>query len=144
MDLRAAEATLQFAEEASVGATGPDAEDALERLEIRLEEVLATRDWFLETGRIDEALRSSNALYRFWITKQRFAEGATAFERVLAAPGGDDRLRGKAALFAGMMPFWMGDDPRATELFDQALETGRRLHDPLTSQALGGLARVRA
>ena len=62
MDLRAAEATLQFAEEASVGATGPDAKDALERLEVRLEEVLATRDWFLETGRIDEAVRSSNAL----------------------------------------------------------------------------------
>ena len=41
------------------------------------------------------------------------------------------------------MPFWMGDDERASELFGQALETGRRLGDaPLTSQALGGLARV--
>ena len=41
------------------------------------------------------------------------------------------------------MPFWMGDDERASELFSQALEIGRRLGDaPLTSQALGGLARV--
>ena len=116
---------------------------ALERLETRLDELLAAMDWFLEAGRIDEALRLANALYRFWITKQRFAEGAAAFERVLAAPGGDDLLRGKAALYAGMMPFWMGDDPRASELFGEALETGRRLGDaPLTSQALGGLARV--
>ena len=41
------------------------------------------------------------------------------------------------------MPFWMGDDERAAELFGQALEMGRSLGDaPLTSQALGGLARV--
>lgn len=41
------------------------------------------------------------------------------------------------------MPFWMGDDDRAAELFGAALEIGRRLDDaPLISQALGGLARV--
>lgn len=143
MDLSNAESTLRFAEEASAGATGPDAKDALERQEARLDEILAAMDWFLEAGRIDEALRVANALYRFWITKQRFAEGAAAFERVLATPGGDDLLRGKAVLYAGMMPFWMGDDPRASQLFGEALETGRRLGDaPLTSQALGGLARV--
>ena len=110
MDLRTAETTLEFAEEASAAATGPDAKDALERLETRLDDLLAAMDWFLDAGRIDEAFRVANALYRFWITKQRFAEGAVAFERVLAAPGGDDLLRGKAALYAGMMPFWMGDD----------------------------------
>jgi len=143
MDLRAAESTLQFAEEASAAATGPEAKDALERLEARLDEVLAARDAFLEAGRVDDGFRTANALYRFWITKQRFAEGAAAFERVLATPGGDDLLRGKAALYAGMMPFWIGDDPRASELFGEALEIGRRLGDaPLTSQALGGLARV--
>jgi tetratricopeptide (TPR) repeat protein len=143
MDLRAAESTLQFAEEASATATGPHAKDALERLETRLDEVLAARDWFLEAGRMDEALRTAIALYRFWITKQRFTDGAAAFERVLATPGGDDLLRGKAALSAGMMPFWMGEDAPASELFGEALEIGRRLGDmPLTSQALGGLARV--
>ena len=41
------------------------------------------------------------------------------------------------------MPFWLGDDERAAELFDEALEIGRRLGDPpLISRALGGLARV--
>ena len=143
MDLRTAETTLEFAEEASAAATGPDAKVALERLETRVDDVLAAMDRFREAGRIDDAFRVANALYRFWITKQRFAEGAIAFERVLAAPGGDELIRGKAALYAGMMPFWMGDDARASELFGDALETGRRLDDAsLTSQALGGLARV--
>jgi tetratricopeptide (TPR) repeat protein len=143
MDRGTAESTLRFAEEASADATGRHAKDALERLEARLDELLEAMDWFIEEGRPDEAIRLANALYRFWITKQRFAEGATAFDRVLAAPGGDDLLRGKAALSAGMMPFWMGDDTHASELFEEALETGRRLGDaPLTSQALGGLARV--
>jgi hypothetical protein len=41
------------------------------------------------------------------------------------------------------MPFWMGDDAAAADLFGRSLEIGRRLADqPLISQALGGLARV--
>ena len=84
MDLRTAETTLQFAEEASAAATGPDAKNALERFEARLDDLLVAMDWFLDAGRIDAAFRVANALYRFWITKQRFAEGAVAFERVLA------------------------------------------------------------
>jgi tetratricopeptide (TPR) repeat protein len=41
------------------------------------------------------------------------------------------------------MPFWLGDDERAAELFGRPLEIGRRLGDPrMISQALGGLARV--
>ena len=37
MDLRTAETTLEFAEEASAAATGPDAKVALERLETRVD-----------------------------------------------------------------------------------------------------------
>ena len=32
----------------------------------------AAMAWFVDAGRTDEALRLANALYRFWITKQRF------------------------------------------------------------------------
>src|SRR6187431_1230765 len=138
-----AESTLEFAEQASAGATGPNAKDALERLEARYDDLLAALAWFIDEGRTDEALRLANALYRFWITKQRFAEGAVWFDRVLALPGGDALLRCRATLNAGFMPFWMGDDERAAELFGRALEMSRSLGDaPLTSQALGGLARV--
>jgi tetratricopeptide (TPR) repeat protein len=143
MDARAAETLLELAEEANAGATGHDSKGALERLERRLDDLLAAIAWFVDAGRTDEALRLASALYRFWITKQRFDEGAVWFDRVLAAPGGDDRLRGKASLHAGFMPFWLGDDERAAELFAESLEIGRRLGDlPMVSQALGGLARV--
>lgn len=143
MESRAAESVLEFAERASAGATGPNAKESLEQLEEHSEDLLAAIAWFIEAGRADEALRLANSLYRFWITKQRFAEGGVWFDRVLAAPAGDQLLRGKAFLYGGFMQFWIGDDKRAAELFGQAMDTARRLEDaPLTSQALGGLARV--
>lgn len=143
MDSRAAESLLELAEQASAGATGPNAKAALDRLDKRLGDLTTALDWLVDAGRTDEALRLANSLYRFWITKQRFEDGAVWFDRVLAVQGGDDRLRGKALLNAGFMPFWLGDDERATKLFGEALEVGRRLGEsPMISQALGGLARV--
>ena len=132
-----------LARSSSPGSPDPTPRRRSAQLAERPDDLLAAIDWFVDAGRTDDALRLANALYRFWITKQRFAEGALWFDRVLASPGGDDLLRGRALLNAGMMPFWMGDDDRASELFGEALEIGRRLGDaPLTSQALGGLARV--
>ena len=116
-----AESALEFAERASSGAMGPDAKDALEQLETRYDELLAALALFVDAGRADEALRLANALYRFWITKQRFADGAAWFDRALASPGGDALVRCRATLNAGFMPFWMGDDARAAELFGEAL-----------------------
>lgn len=143
MDSPAAEALLGLAEEASADAAGPDAKASLDRLEERYEDLLRAIAWFVDARRTDEALRLANSLYRFWITKQRFEEGAVWFDRALASPGGDDRLRGKASINAGFMPFWRGDDERAASLFGRALDIGRGLADArMISQALGGLARV--
>jgi len=143
MDSAVAESLLELAEQASAGATGPDAKASVEQIDERLGELLPAIAFFVEAGRTDDALRLADALYRFWITKQRFDEGAVWFDRVLASPGGDDRLRGQATLHAGFMPFWLGDDERAAELFGRSLEIGRQLPDqPMISQALGGLARV--
>jgi tetratricopeptide (TPR) repeat protein len=143
MDPTTAASLLELAEHASAAATGPDAKDSLEQLEQRSGDLQEAIAWFVDAGRTDEALRVVIALYRFWITKQRFDEGARWFDRALSSPGGDDRLRGKANLNAGFMPFWMGDDERAAELFGEALEIGHRVDDaPLISGALGGLARV--
>jgi tetratricopeptide (TPR) repeat protein len=143
MDASSAESLLALAERVSPGMTGPDAKASLEQLANHSRELLAALRWFIAANRTDEALRLANALYRFWITQQRFEEGARWFERALGSSGGDERLRGRASLNAGFMPFWMGDDARASELFGRALESGRRLRDaPMISQALGGLARV--
>ena len=59
----------------------------------------------------------ANALYRFWITKQRFEEGAAGSIEPSHRPAATTRLRGQAFINAGFMPFWMGQDERAAELF---------------------------
>ena len=123
--------------------TGPGADASLATLEARYDEIVDAVDWFVEADRPDEALRLANAMYRFWITQSRFDDGAGVFDRVLASGQGDAALRGRALLDAGFMPFWIGDDDRASALFADALAVGRATADaPLTSQALGGLARV--
>ena len=134
---------LELAEQISPGLTGPAARESLERLDAASGEMFPAVEWFLDAGRIDEALRLANALYRFWIMKRRFEDGDRFFGRVLKSGAGDERLRARAFINAGFMPFWMGDDERARSCFGQGLEIGRHLRDaPLISQALGGMARV--
>ncbi len=143
MDATRAEALLPLAEEAGAASRGPEPKAALDRLERDYDDLLAALQWFIDGGRTDEALRLANALYRFWITKQRFEEGAHWFDRALASTEGDERLRGQANVYAGFMPFWMGQDERAAKLFERGLDIARAIADqPMISQALGGLARV--
>jgi tetratricopeptide (TPR) repeat protein len=143
MDMPTAEALLRRAEGSSAASRGPGAKAAVDRLESEYDDLLAALQWFIDQERVDEALRLAGALYRFWITKQLFEDGDLWFGRVLSAPGGNQRSRGQAYVYAGFMPFWMGHDERAAELFDQGLAIGRELDDaPMISQALGGLARV--
>jgi len=122
---------------------GPGAKAALQHLENEYDDLVAALQWFIDHERTDDALRLANALYRFWITKQRFDEGALWFDLVLGSPGSETRLRGEAFINAGFMPFWLGQDDRAATHFGRGLEIGRQLGDsPMISQALGGLARV--
>ena len=143
MDAPAAESLLSLAEDASAKSRGPEGKASLQRIEREYGDLVAALQWFIDQERTDEALRLANALYRFWITKQRFDEGAIWFDRALGAPGGEPRLRGQASIFAGFMPFWLGQDDRAAAQFGRGLEIGKQLGDPpMVSQALGGLARV--
>lgn len=143
MDAQTAASLLDLAEKNSSRLREADGKAALDELERSHDQLLAGLAWFLDQGRIGEALRLANALYRYWITQQQFTEGAEWFDRVLDSTDGDPRLRGSAHNFAGFMPFWLGDDDRAAAHFGRGLEIGRELGDaPMISQALGGLARV--
>ena len=84
MDASSAESILAYVEATAPGITGPDARVALDGLLERHADVLAAMTWFIEADRPDDALRIANAMYRFWITQQRFDEGALWFGRVLA------------------------------------------------------------
>jgi tetratricopeptide (TPR) repeat protein len=143
MDASTAESLLVFAEEAAPALRGPDAKRTHDAVDERYADLLAATAWFVDEGRTDDALRLATALYPYWITTQRFADGATWFDRVLASPGGDDRRRGNATLQSAFMPFWMGDNDRAGAGFAQGLAIGRALGDVgLTARGLTGLARV--
>jgi tetratricopeptide (TPR) repeat protein len=143
VDARAAELLLRVAEDASAKLRGPGSKQTLQHLDDEYTDLVGALQWFVDQERTDEALRLASALYRFWITKQRFDEGELWFDRALGAPGGEPRLRGQASIHAGFMPFWLGQDDRAAAHFSRGLEIGRQLGDPpMISQALGGLARV--
>ena len=144
MDAASAVGLLDLAEELSPLMTGPAAGESVERLDTRSGDIEEAVAWFVDAGRPDEALRLAIAAYRLRILKRRFEEGDRAFAHVLDSGAGDDRLRARAFLNAGFMPFWMGDDDAGrVELFGQALEMAVGSATlPLISQALGGLARV--
>ena len=143
MDVQRADDLLAMAEDLAPRLTGPEADAPLATLERHYDELIDAVDVFVDSDRPDEALRLIHAMYRYWITQSRFDDGARVFDRALADGRGDPTLRGRALLDAGFMPFWTGDDGRARTLFDAALAVGREIGDaPLTSGALGGLARV--
>jgi tetratricopeptide (TPR) repeat protein len=143
MDAPAAEALLAFAEQTAPALRGPDAKPAHDAVEENYADLIAATAWFVDERRTDDALRLATALFPFWITTQRFTDGATWFARVLASPGGDERRRGSATIQSGFMPFWMGDDAGAWAAFGRGLEIGRTLGDAgLTARGLTGLARV--
>ena len=126
MDERTALGLLDLAEELAPRLTGPDASESIARLDARGDDLRGALEWFVDQGRDDDALRLANALYRYWITQRRFDEGGRWFDRALASAAGESRLRGRAYVNAGFMPFWLGDDERAAALFGESLEIGRQ------------------
>jgi tetratricopeptide (TPR) repeat protein len=143
MEAGGAKALLGRAEEVSAKLRGSEAAAALAELEAAYPDMVDALQWFVDQTQIDDALRMTKALYRYWMTRKRFEEGGRWFDVALELPGGDDRQRGEALVLAGFMPFWQGKDDRAAALFNDGLAIGRRLGlSAVTSQALGGLARV--
>jgi tetratricopeptide (TPR) repeat protein len=143
MDAPTAEGLLEVAERAAAGLRGPASAASLDRLEAHYAELLEALDWLADHERPNESLRLANALYGFWIQKQRFEEGSAWFGRALRSSGADEALRGTALINAGFMPFWLGRDEAASTIWREGLETGRRLGNAaMISQALAGLARV--
>ncbi|HUQ23393.1 MAG TPA: tetratricopeptide repeat protein [Gaiellaceae bacterium] len=143
MDAPTAGSLLERSELAGPGLAGLDRKALFEELEERYDELLAALQWFLEAGRVDEAMRLARSLAPFWTATRRLAEASEWFDRVLAAPGGEAGNRGLACLEAGFLWFWQGDDEKASALFGQGLEIGRHAGDPtVTALALTCFARV--
>jgi predicted ATPase/class 3 adenylate cyclase len=63
---RHAERFLELAASAEAELAGPDQARWLERLERELDNVRAALDWCFTSGRVEDALRATSALLRFW------------------------------------------------------------------------------
>lgn len=143
VDASTAESLLAFAESAGAAVRGVDGKAAVDAIDERSADLVATIGWFVDEGRTDEALRLAIGLYAFWIHKQRFGDGWAAYERALSRASADPKLRAAAWIDAGFMPFWSGDDDRASDAFGRGLALSRELGDrSLEARALGGLVRV--
>jgi len=143
VDAGSAESLLGFAEGAGPGLRGLGANALFEELEAKDADLLAALQWFLDSGRTDEALRLAIALAPVWMARKRLDEGLAWFDKALAADGGSDVVRGNAYFQAGLLAFWPGYDERSSELHGQALAIGRRTGNPtVTALALTGLARL--
>jgi len=123
VDAGSAESLLGFAEGAGPGLRGLDANALFDELEARDADLLAALQWFLDTGRTDDALRLAIALAPVWMARKRLDEGLAWFDKALAAPGGSDITRGNAYFQAGLLAFWPGHDERSSELHGKALWT---------------------
>src|SRR5688500_14682234 len=110
MDAESAKVLLSRAEDLSPKLRGPDTATALAELQDAHPDLLEALELFIVQRQTDEALRMGIALYRLWLTQKGFEEGERWFDKALALPGGDRRLRGEASVLAGFMPFWQGKD----------------------------------
>jgi tetratricopeptide (TPR) repeat protein len=143
MDRQTAESLLTFAEDAGPGLRGDDAKAVFAQLEKRYPDLLSAMQWFIAQASTDESLRLASALVNFWMATKRLDEGVEQFDQVLALPGGDDGLRGRALFHAGYLAFWQGDYERSASLQNRALDLSRQVDDrTVTALALVGLARI--
>jgi predicted ATPase/class 3 adenylate cyclase len=128
-----AEHYLALAEDAEPHLTGPDAAARLGRIEADYGNHRAALDR-LAAGSPPLARRLVLCLWRFWLTRGRFDEGAAAFARALALdPPAEERAELRYRL--GALVVSRGDAERARELFTQALQGFRAGGDD------GGVAR---
>ncbi len=86
--------------------------------------------FFIERGRIEEALRMVSAQWRFWQIKGHTYEARLRIDAALALDGGSPALRAKAIEASGGIAWWQGDPPRATREYAAALELQRGAGEP--------------
>jgi predicted ATPase/DNA-binding SARP family transcriptional activator/DNA-binding CsgD family transcriptional regulator len=111
--------------------TGADQSLHLDRLEAERDNISAALRWLHSAGRIDEGLRISGALWRFWHLRTHLQEGSQLLEDLLSAPseqtGPAARAAGLAA--AGSLAYWQLDYGAAQQRYAQALSCFQQAGD---------------
>jgi predicted ATPase len=105
----------------------------LDRYEVEHENFRLAIDYLIKTGDAEWGLRLGAALFRFWETREHFAEGRDAIGRLLAlersASASRPKLRARLLFAGAVMAAAQGDYGSARPMFEQSLETCVELKD---------------
>jgi predicted ATPase/serine/threonine protein kinase len=122
---------LVLAEEGACESAGAERSVSLDRLEIEHNNSRAALEWLAENGDAEWGLRLSAALFRFWETREYFAEGRDWLGKLLKLGGAmaPTKLRARALFAAGILATGQGDYGSADGLIRDSLEVARQLGD---------------
>jgi predicted ATPase/class 3 adenylate cyclase len=125
---RHAERFLELATQAEEQLAGPRQSAWLARIESELDNIRAALDWCLASGRVEEALRATSALGRFWRAHGHVTEARRWLAMGLALANDlPDDVRADALWTAARQATAQGDFDHAVPLLEEAAATFRRL-----------------
>lgn len=142
---RHAEFFEREAAEAEPRLRGEHQAQALARLRLEHEDLLAAISWFeKEPGGGARALAMAADIWRFWYARGHARLGLRVIERLLArgdAPSTPDRI--EVLLGAGLLALDQGQYPESRRLYEEALATARQAESNYgIARALNGLGAV--
>jgi tetratricopeptide (TPR) repeat protein len=120
-----------LAEEGASESTGAERSVSLDGFEMEHNNFRAALEWLTENGDADWGLRLGAALFRFWETREYFAEGRDWLGKLLKLGGAmaPTKLRARALFAAGILASGQGDYGSADALIQESLEVARQLGD---------------
>jgi predicted ATPase len=134
---------LVLAEEDATEHAGAERSEWLERFASEHDNFQAAIEWLIETGDADWGLRLGAALFRFWETREYFAEGRDTLGKLLGIPaaGAPTKARARALFSAGVLAGEQRDYIPASALIHESLDIARTLEDKqAVAVALNALA----
>ena len=118
---------LQIALDAELGLSGPDQTQWLGRLERELDNLRAAIGWLLSSDRVEEALRATVALSRFWRAHGHMVEARRLLTRGLEqGPKVNPSVRADALWAAARQAAAQSEWASAEELLEEALPLFRK------------------
>ncbi len=105
----------------------------LDRLEEERDNLRAAMYWAAESGRVELALATAGALWRFWHQRAHLAEGYDELTALLARPDAGARTPGRAKALTGLggVAYWRSDFEAANHAYRECLAIERELDDPV-------------
>jgi predicted ATPase len=141
---------LVLAEEDAAEQSGVEEMELLERFALEHDNFRAALEWLTETGDAEWGLRLGTALFRFWETREYFAEGRDRLDKLLKLPGAaaPTKARARVLFAAGVFASEQVDYVPSDALLGESLEIARQLGDKrgaaVSLNALGVNARNRS